>query len=61
MRADDPGHRLTQRLVEREPRAASGEVTLDPEAGPGIELRFDRRPSASRLQAERLAREIDRA
>ena len=56
----DPRHRFAQRVVLGEPRPLGGEPAIDAEAGPAVEHLLDRVARRPRLQAERLAREVDR-
>ena len=59
-RADDPGERLAQRVVEREPWPVALEERVDAMLGPAVELGGHGRADGSRLEPERLAGEVDR-
>ena len=58
--ADDPCHRLAQRLVEREPRVGPGRTRHRRRGAPRRRVRLDRGARRPRLEPERLAGEIDR-
>ena len=58
--AHDPGHRLAQRVVEREPRPLAVPPALDTQVRPTVQLGFHGRARRPRLEPQRLPGEVDR-
>ena len=58
-RADEPRHRLAQRLVIRVPRRRRAEMRIDRELRPIVQLLFDDFPRRFRHQAERIPGEVN--
>ena len=56
---DEPGHRLREELVVRQPRVLAREVRLDGEPPPLLQLFFDVTRGSSREQPQRVAGEVD--